>query len=444
LSEIPAPSVPPVPGMRGRRWPAWPAWLAAAPAPAGPAWGPARRIAFRFVFSYLVLPEGFGLERTVWQPMVAWVGKRVFQLGRPLSLLSEDGSGDDTARFVLLFCQVALAAAAALVWTVLDRRSQDHRRLHAGLTLYLRYLLGSILFRYGMFKLIKGQFMYPHETKLEEPYGDMSPMGLLWTFMGYSTPYNVFAGAAEAGAGLLLLFRRTAPLGALLAVAVMVNVLMINFSYDVSVKLGASSLLLMAAFLLAPDLRRLADLLVLQRPTAPKRVAPPPGGPRWRRLGPLALKTAVIGYILISITKSSVDRWLLFDRIRSRSEAKYARTYEVDDFVRNGSPVPASPHDAGRWHSLEFRPGGAVVTAMDDRSFAVDYDAARQTLAVPGGDRQASRGVLACARPDAEHLVLTGTLAGDSLIVTLHSLDPRRFFLASRDFHWIDEAPEDR
>lgn len=428
-------------GMRGPRWPAW---VAVAPAPAGPAWSQALLITFRFVFSYLVLPEGFGLEGAFWQPLVAWVGRHVFQLSKPLNLLLEERSGDDAAGFVLLFCKVALAGAVALTWTLLDRRSQDHRRLHSALTLYLRYQLGMILFSYGMLKLIKGQFMYPHEKRLEEAYGDMSPMALLWTFMGYSTPYNLFAGAAEAGAAVLLFFRRTTPLGALLAVAVMTNVVMINFSYDVFVKLWALNLLLMAAFLLAPHLRRLADLLVLRRPTSPKDAAPPPGGPRWRRLGPLALKTVVIGYITISITKSCLDRWLLWDRIRSRAEAKYARSYEVDDFVRNGRAVPPSPHDASRWQSLEFRPQGAVVTAMDERTFAVNYDAARQTLAVPSGDRRTSLGVLACSRPDADHLVLSGTLANDSLIVTLHSLDPKRFFLVSRGFHWIDEAPEDR
>jgi hypothetical protein len=441
LSEI---SALPAPAVSRPRGPRWPSWLAAARAPGGPAWSRALLVAFRFVFSYLFLPEAFGLERSCWQPMVSWVGRHVFQLSRPLDLFAEEGTGDDTAHFVQLFCKVALAAAAALVWTLLDRRSQDHRRLHAGARLYVRYLLGMILFRYGMLKLIKGQFMYLHEKKLEEPYGDLSPMGLLWAFMGYSTPYNVFAGAAEAGAAVLLFFRRTAPLGALLAVAVMTNVAMINFSYDVIVKLFSLHLLLMAVFLLAPDLRRLADLLVLQRPTAPRRATPPVQGPRWRRIGLLALKTVVIGYITISITRHCLDRWLEWDRLRSRSEAKYAWTWEVDDFVRNGRPVPLSARDGSRWRSLEFRPQGAVVTAMDHRTYAVDYDAARQTLAVPSGDRRTSPGVLACSRPDAEHLVLTGKLANDSLIVTLHSLDPKRFFLVSRGFHWIDEAPEDR
>src|ERR1700688_2457811 len=426
----------------GMRRPRWPTWLAVAPAPTGPAWSQALLITFRLVFSYLVLPVGIGLERSVWQPMVAWVGRHVFQLSRPLDLLSEEGSGDDTSEFVLLFCKVALAAAATLVWTLLDRRSRDHRRLHAGLTLYVRYLLRSTLLNHGMFKLIKGQFIYP--MLLEQTYGDMSPMGLLWKFMGFSTPYNLFAGAVEAGAAVLLFFRRTATLGALLAVAAMTNVVMINFSYDVPVKLWALKLLLMAAFLLAPDLRQLADLLVLQRPTAPRKVAPPSRGPRWRRVGSLALKTVVIGYLMISTTKMCLDRWRQSDRVRTRYEARQSSVYEVDDYVRNGRPVPPSPHDSSRWQSLSFGPKGAVVTAMDDRSYPVDYDAARQTLAVPSGDRRTSRVVLTCSRPDADHLVLTGTLAHESLIVTLHSCDPKRYFLASRGFHWIDEAPEDR
>jgi hypothetical protein len=39
--------------------------------------------------------------------------------------------------------------------------------------------------------------------RLLKPYGESSPMGLLWTFMGYSTGYNLFTGGAEALGGLL-------------------------------------------------------------------------------------------------------------------------------------------------------------------------------------------------------------------------------------------------
>ena len=62
-------------------------------------------------------------------------------------------------------------------------------------------------------------------------------MGALWWFMGASIPYIIFAGAAEVLGGLLLVLRRTAALGALVAFAVMVNVMMLNYCYDAPVKL---------------------------------------------------------------------------------------------------------------------------------------------------------------------------------------------------------------
>ena len=39
------------------------------------------------------------------------------------------------------------------------------------------------------------------------------PMRLSWLFIGYSTPYEIFSGAMETVAGLLLLFRRTITAG---------------------------------------------------------------------------------------------------------------------------------------------------------------------------------------------------------------------------------------
>ena len=108
------------------------------------------------------------------------------------------------------------------------------------------------------------QFIFPTFGRLVEPLGEFSPMGLLWNFMGYSTPYIIFSGLAEVTGATLLLFRRTATLGAMASAAVLLNIVMLNFCYDVPVKLYSLNLLLMAIFLMAPDLPRLANLLVLE------------------------------------------------------------------------------------------------------------------------------------------------------------------------------------
>ncbi|MFY9224894.1 MAG: hypothetical protein WAQ98_19635, partial [Blastocatellia bacterium] len=69
--------------------------------------------------------------------------------------------------------------------------------------------------------------------RLIQPFGDASPMGLAWTFMGASYSYNFFAGMGEMLAGFLLIFPQTATLGALVAIGVISNIVMLNFSYDI-------------------------------------------------------------------------------------------------------------------------------------------------------------------------------------------------------------------
>jgi hypothetical protein len=70
---------------------------------------------------------------------------------------------------------------------------------------------------YGAAKVFKSQFPDPPASRLLEPLGEMSPMGLLWSFMGASEAYTVFGGLAETIPAILLMFGRTTLLGALAA-----------------------------------------------------------------------------------------------------------------------------------------------------------------------------------------------------------------------------------
>src|SRR5580693_3760934 len=96
-------------------------------------------------------------------------------------------------------------------------------------------------------------------------------MGVLWASIGASPAYEIFAGCAETLAGVLLIFPRTTMLGALVCVADMTQVFMLNMTYDVPVKLFSFHLLLMAMFLLAPDFWRLADFFFRERAAAASR-----------------------------------------------------------------------------------------------------------------------------------------------------------------------------
>ena len=435
--------------------------VAAVPAPAAvaaPAWSLAQRLAFRFAFCYLLLYSlpfpldlipGLGAVFTAyfkfWDTLVPWTGAHVLHLAHPVqNLRGKTGSGDTTFDWVKLLCFVAFAALATLLWTLATPRgkAREHRRLHEWLRIYVRYALGTILLTYGVSKVIKVQFQFPSQDRLLEPFGQASPMGLLWTFMGVSTPYTVFAGAMEVLGGVLLFFRRTTTLGALVTVAVMTNVFMLNMCYDVPVKQYSLHLLLMAVFLLVPDLGRLANVLVLHRPTEPASLAPP-WSARWARIGGLALCVLYLGYTLFTDIQGSLEMPNQFGPGKMAKPPIYG-TFEVEEFVRNGQTVPPLLTDPSRWRRLtSLYPQMLSVRLMDDtyHRFTSEYFPAKHSVALSPFDGKGEKGAFTYALPDKDHLVLQGTLLKDALTVKLRRLDPSRFPLVSRGFHWVSEYP---
>ena len=418
-------------------------------------WSWARRLWFRFGFLYLVVynlpvalawtPWSLGvLDRYLglFRAVVPWVGRRVLHLGGEVSS-APTGSGDRTFDYVQVLCMAALAAGGALLWTVAARRRRQEWRLREGLRIYLRYTLGFVLLAHGMSIVFGVQFPFPAIDRLQERVGDSSPMALLWTFMGYSRTYTMFLGVPEALSGLLLFFRRTTTLGALAAIAVSSHAIVLDFSYDVPQKLAALHLLLMSAWLLAPEVRRLADGLVLDRPTVPADVAPPFAGRRARMVRP-AVKALVVGWALCAVTAQSYARQR---QLRLAPRPELYGVYDVEDFVRNGQAVPSWSGDPARWRRLVVPvPQMLAVAFADDsqRSFATEYGVRQVALlsAEPGG-RRAMLGRLDWSRPDPDHLLLAGSSSGDSLVIRLRRIDAK-YLLVTRGFHLIDDDPINR
>src|SRR5262249_26857890 len=283
------------------------------------AWHPVLRIAFRFAFVYLILFAFPGpiAQVPVVGDLIGFVSGslRVFVvngvcrsvLGLGGDLGQPSGSGDRAVDYVHAACTLVVAACVALLWSALARRSTNHTRLHEGLRIYLRYLLVIVMLGYGLAKVIPPtQFPPPGVERLHHPYGESSPMRLMWTFMGASQPYVYFAGVMELVAAALLLFRRTTTLGALVMSAVMANVVMLNFCYDVPVKLHSSHWLMMALFLLLPEVPRLMNVFVLHRVTQPASVGMPVTGKRWR-IGWVVAKTAFVAWMLFSAVSTQIE-----------------------------------------------------------------------------------------------------------------------------------------
>ena len=153
---------------------------------------------------------------------------------------------------------------------MLDRQRKDYSKLHEWFRLFLRFALGATMITYGSVKAVPVQMPAPSLTRLLEPYGHFSPMGVLWSQVGASRAYEIAVGSAELLGGVLLLLPATALLGALICLVDSTHIFLLNMTYDVPVKLFSFHLVLMSLFLIAPDASRLLNVLLLNRRADPR------------------------------------------------------------------------------------------------------------------------------------------------------------------------------
>jgi uncharacterized membrane protein YphA (DoxX/SURF4 family) len=413
-------------------------------------WRLPKRIAFRFFFSFFLLyfpvplipmwrlgEVGFAF----WSTVVPRVARTLFgvQTRAPMN-----GSGDTTWHWVQLFLIVAVSVAITVIWSVLDRRRAAYPRLYVFLRVYVRFALAVTMIMYGVSKVLPMQFQPPPLDRLLQPVGNMSPMGLLWTFMGWSPAYTIFAGAAEVLGGLLLTARRTALLGALVIAAVMTNVVMLNFSYDVPVKIYSSILLLAALFIAAPDAKRLLNLFVLNRPVDAVPLQPSIG-PVWLKNAMRVARTViVILFVVQGFQRVSAAR-------RMRLQPEDAATplhgiWNVDELTIDGTPHPPLLADATRWRRIIFT-GTRRVTFQLMNDQRERYNAEHR----PNGftlkmseDPLWQEFFFFTSRPARGTLLIHGIMNGRKIAATLHKVPEPEFLLNTRGFHWINETPFNR
>jgi uncharacterized membrane protein YphA (DoxX/SURF4 family) len=472
-------------------------------APAGPRprWTFAERALFRFAFFYLILyclPFPFQplvtliarvplvfveehpapevttfLSEWVFTPYqdgmdkaVLWTGDKVFGVEiqyRPA------GSGDTTWNYVEVFLQAVTAAALAVLWTlaatlrwVAFRREQPaYPVLHEWLRVYVRFYVAYQMVIYGLMKVIKLQFPYPSTDALLHTYGESSPMHLLWTFMGASEGYTVFAGAGELLAGLLLCTRRSTLLGALVTFGVMTHVAALNYCYDVPVKLFSTHLVLMSVFLMAPDLPWLTRALVFGRRTVSRAVAPltPWAWLNWALLGVRTL--LVLTFLGVTVHGNYKMRKEVGDL--APKPPMYG-LWEVDEFAVDDKVLPPLTTDAVRWQRVVFTKKGFRgspmfgITNMRNKPvmyYSVEVDLAAKTITLsrpggpPGSDKPPTRHVLRYTEPEPDVMDVAGELemyangsyGKKQIRARLRHTPEEKFLLYGRGYHWINEMP---
>jgi len=420
-------------------------------------WSPGRKIALRFFFIFFiqyiilnpngVLPQVDVLYEIYIQPMhsfIVWVGAHILHLDKPISTFT-NGSGDTTFDNVLLLFGFVLALVGTIIWSLADRKARNYNNLFYWLTVIVRYYVGITMITYGCVKIIKLQFPGPSPDRLLQPFGNASPMGLAWTYMGYSTGFNYFTGLAEFACGMLLFFRRTATLGAIIGLVVAGNIMAINYCFDVPVKLLSTMLVIMCAYILSKDFIRLLNFFILNKPAQPANLGRHQFKKRWKNITLTTVK-----YILVVYTVAMTFYGDLQARTQYGDLAKKPPLYgiyNVQSFIRNKDTIPALRTDTSRWHKLTISYSGmARVIMSNDSSESHDFkiDTVKHTIVMNTYTDTVNKAYYTYSQPKKDILQLKGTFKKDSIIINLKKYDLNNFRLINRGFHWINEYPYNR
>ena len=231
-------------------------------------------------------------------------------------------------------------------------------------------------------------------------------------------------------------------------IGVMTNVVMLNFSYDVPVKLYSSHLLCMAFVILLPDIPRLVNLLIFNR------------NAKKADLRPAYAKNQLIW------VQRTVKSWLVFDCIRMANLSTrfqksfddnipdapaYFGAYNVVDFSRNGKTLAESTQDETRWTRVTFR---RFPFKLSDEKEYTDFLSirfvggtgmgARPDISADGMEINILGNDFEPVVEDGKLIQLAGTMNGQAIIVKLKPISREDFLLVNRGFRWINEYPFNR
>lgn len=416
-------------------------------------WSLLTRVAFRFFFVYFTLfcvNQGvftalfpvpglniLGLDG-LWpvRKIVFWTGAHIFHLSRPIVY---SGGSDSTYNWIHIFCLLVISVLAAGFWSILDRQRKNYITLHKWFRLSIRFILASVLFGYGFFKVIPLQMAYPTLVRLMEPFGHFEPRAILFWSIGVARPYEIFTGLAEVLGGILLLVPRTTALGSLVCLAVTVEVFVLNMTYGVFVKLFSFHLVLFSLFLLAPDAKRMLQFFFSNHSAAPSTQPP-----LFQRVNAnrIALTLQVLfGSLLMGMNlHTDIHTW--FTLGGGRPKPSLYGIWEVEAMSIYGQMRPPLLTDYDRWRRVIFDYTTSTSFQRMDDSFAgfgssINDKEKTVTLAKPGSPNW--KAVFVFNRPVPEQLSLDGVMDNHKIHMELRLFERNKLPLVSSRFQWITD-----
>ena len=152
----------------------------------------------------------------------------------------------------------------AFVWHRRERKdSIDSVKVNAFWVGAIRYGIAFDLAMFGFQKIFHLQFNTPLGM-LDEPFSSFGNQWHVWSFFGHSYGFAVTIAVSQIAGSMLLLFNRTRLLGAVVLFPVMLNIIFIDYFYDLDLGVLMHALILFAGliYLLMMDYDRLVEFFL--------------------------------------------------------------------------------------------------------------------------------------------------------------------------------------
>jgi len=419
-------------------------------------WTEKEKAIFRFFFLFftlLALPLSVDLFKIIFG--VNWLHINYSDIFNLTRLSAKFIPGDDS--FINWLIIAVLALIGSLAWAKSRFKDADYDELYYWLRVIVRYRLAIGIIGYGIIKVFPLQSPFPSISNLNTAYGDFTDWKIFSMSLGIVPGYEAFLGGVEVLAGLLLLFRKTATIGAAIILVFTGNVFISNLAYEGGEYIYAFYLITLALFVLWFDAQRIYNLVSLERPTLPNKFKPAFAGTS--RIVRLAGKALIIFFfvVLYGFKARTAIKNDQYQFPRTPGLAHAAGIYNVSEFKINNKALPYSATDSVRWKDVVFEKWAtfsirsnrpvAIDSANYEQVFADDkdryyelagsagrhyysysIDSVNQVLTLENKNHhyKGEKLVLNYSRPDTATIILSGIdQKQDSIYVVLNKIDKK-------------------
>jgi len=259
--------------------------------------------------------------------------------------------------FLIVGLEALAMAPLACIWTLFDRRERSNAVVREIAYLLARFSLAGAMFGYGAAKVIGYQGVYqPAPIDWLRPVGELTPGFVMWMWLGYSRVFESFAGVNELLGGFLLLFRRTALLGALIVLPVMLFVTTMDLTFDVGPQVLAAQLAFAALYVVAMQRQRLAGAFLFGKASTP------PSSTKVWNSGWLKLAKSGIWIVLVANFCWHSFGWHIKEDFDLRGgQSALCGAYRVERFESDGRVIPENPADPTRWREVAISRFGDYI-----------------------------------------------------------------------------------